>query len=54
VPPRGWKIVSLREEVWREVKEFVEKKKIDSTTSISAFVNDAVKEKLKKEGRKDK
>jgi hypothetical protein len=48
MPPRGWKNISLRDEVWREVKALVkEERRKGSIASISAFVNEAVKEKLK-------
>jgi len=48
MPPRGWKNISLRDELWREIKKFIkEEKKKGCIASISAFVNEAVKEKLK-------
>ena len=44
MPPRGWKILSIKEETFNRIKAFIEERK--KRASIAGFIDEAVNEKL--------
>jgi hypothetical protein len=46
MPPRGWKILSIKEETFNRIKAYIEERK--KRASIAGFVDEAVNEKLER------
>jgi len=46
MPPRGWKILSIKEETFNRIKAYIEERK--KRASIAGFVDEAVNEKLQR------
>jgi nitrogen regulatory protein PII-like uncharacterized protein len=46
MPPKGWKILSIKEETFNRIKAYIEERK--RRASIAGFVDEAVNEKLER------